>query len=269
MIDLVYVTYNSEKWIETCINSLIDSDFELRKINVFFVDNKSCDKTVELLERFRSLYGSLFGTFRIVINESNEGFGKGNNIGFSFGKSPYVCFFNIDTSLYKDTLSELWNIIQNSDSRVAAWELRQQPFEHPKMYNPINMETEWVSGAAFAVRREVFEQVNGFDDGIFMYCEDVDLSWRIRCLGYKLQYVAQSKINHYTYADPLQTKRAQYIYGIINNLLLRYRFGNFKDIILGHLIFARIMLARKPIRSVAFQLFKEYIRHFGKIQDQK
>ena len=66
------------------------------------------------------------------------------------------------------------------------------PYEHPKIYDPVTQEAQWSSGAAFAIRCEVYERLGGFDEKIFMYGEDVDLSWRLRSFGYKIRYVAEN-----------------------------------------------------------------------------
>ena len=157
MIDLVYVTYNSEKWITQCFSSILDSDYDLKQVNVFVVDNASIDKTMDALQNMKNSMLEKLASFHIIQNQKNDGFGKGNNIGFSTGSSEYVCFFNIDTKLFKDTLSVLTEAMLHSENDVALWELRQFPFEHPKMYDPVSLETDWCSGAAFAVRRDIFE----------------------------------------------------------------------------------------------------------------
>ena len=66
--------------------------------------------------------------------------------------------------------------------------MRQIPYEHPKAYDPVTLDTPWVSGAATLFRREAFDAVGGFDEAIFMYGEDVDLSWRLRAKGWRLRY---------------------------------------------------------------------------------
>ena len=159
MIDLIYVTYNSEKWIAQCFDSILDNDYDLKQINIIVVDNASTDKTVNILQNKKSKMLNHFASFNIIQNKNNEGFGKANNIGFSKGCSEFVCFFNIDTRLFKNTLSVLTNVISHSEKDVALWELRQFPYEHPKMYDPVSMETEWCSGAAFAVKRDVFKKI--------------------------------------------------------------------------------------------------------------
>lgn len=265
MIDLIYVTYNSEKWIAQCFDSILDNDYDLKQINVIVVDNASTDKTVNILQNKKSKMLNHFASFNIIQNKNNEGFGKANNIGFSKGCSEFVCFFNIDTRLFKNTLSVLTNVISHSEKDVALWELRQFPYEHPKMYDPVSMETEWCSGAAFAVKRDIFKKINGFDETLFMYAEDVDLSWRIRCLGYKIKYIPKARIYHYTYENVQTIKLTQHVYGVVNNLLLRYRFGTFKDILIGHMLFCRVMALPPALKGSKQALLKTYARHFSKI----
>jgi N-acetylglucosaminyl-diphospho-decaprenol L-rhamnosyltransferase len=55
---------------------------------------------------------------------------------------------------------------------------------------------DWVSGACFAVRREAFEQVGGFDEAYFMYAEDVDLCWRLGRAGWGVAYVPAAEVTH-------------------------------------------------------------------------
>ena len=103
MFDIVYVTYNSEKWIENCFNSWLQADFDLKEICIYVVDNASIDKTIKRLEEFKEKEGDRFGNFSIIKESRNWGFGKANNIGFSKGNSDVVCFLNIDTEIFPDT----------------------------------------------------------------------------------------------------------------------------------------------------------------------
>ena len=209
MFDIIYVTYNSEKWISGCFHSWLKADYDLKKINIYVVDNNSTDNTLKLLNEYKEKTGQRFASFSIISESQNWGFGKANNIGFSKGDAEIVCFLNIDTEIFPDTFTELQKEILSSDEKIGIWEFRQFPYEHPKMYDILTGETTWCSGAAFAVRRQVYEEAGGFDDKIFMYAEDVDLSWRVRTAGYILKYVPRVKITHYSYESAGEIKPNQ------------------------------------------------------------
>ena len=65
----------------------------------------------------------------------------------------------------------------------ALLEARQFPNEHPKTYNVQTFETPWCSRACLMIPKRLYKKIGGFDDGFFVYCEDVDLSWRTRLAG--------------------------------------------------------------------------------------
>lgn len=262
-MDLVFVTYNSEKWIDGCFGILEKT--ENRHINIFVADNFSTDSTLEKLNCWKEKFNKKKCGFEILNLDSNRGFGYANNSAAALGTDPYLFFLNIDTQVYEDTFDKLEKELLSSPDDIAMWELRQLPFEHPKVYNPVNGEVSWCSGAAFVIRRAVFELVKGFDDHIFMYGEDVDLSWRVREKGYTLKYIPKVCIQHFSYQYPNEFKKTQFIYGTINNLLLRYRFGTFKDVTKGHLLFMTVIFGRNTKKGLRTELLINYFRHFKKV----
>ncbi len=264
-MDLVYVSYNSEKWIDGCFNSILESDFDIKSLNIYVVDNASTDNSLKSLYQKKKTMEKAVNSFEIIESKENLGFGKANNLGFKKGSSDIVCFFNIDTELLRTTLAELEKDIIASEKTAVMWELRQFPYEHPKLYDPVKMEALWSSGAAFAMRREIYEKLGGFDEKIFMYAEDVDLSWRLRSFGYKIKYVPKAVIMHYSYADAGVVKPTQHVFGVINNLMLRYRFGDLRDILIGHIQFWSLMWIPSAFPHSKRFLLKEYIKHFAHI----
>lgn len=237
-IDIVFVTYNSEKWINKCLDSIKKSKYDLTKIGLYFFDCASKDNTVKLLEKFRIKNSNKFNEIKIIKSNKNIGFGRGNNKAFKYTKASYVFFLNIDCEIYPDTISKIESEILNKDENVGILELRQTPYEHPKYYNPYNGDTTWASGACFVISRNLFKKVNGFDRNIFLYCEDVELSFRIRKRGYKIKYVYDIPIKHYSYENG-DFKLIQFIYSVTNNIYLRYKYGNIIDIIRGHRLFIK------------------------------
>jgi GT2 family glycosyltransferase len=81
------------------------------------------------------------------------------------------------------------------------------PDEHPKPYEPETHETPWCSGCMLLLTRALYQEVGGFDERFFMYCEDVDLSWRARAAGFSLRVAPRALIHHYTVDREISTRR--------------------------------------------------------------
>ena len=241
-LDIVFVTYNSEKWIDNCLKSILNSKFDLSKISILVTDNASNDDTVLKLEEFKEKYQDLFNQISIFQAKKNYGFGVGNNKAARLGNSEYILFLNIDTEIFPETLSNLEKEIENSSEQIGAWELRQLPYEHPKYFDPIDGSVTWMSGACMVVRRNVFRKVHGFSRMLFMYAEDVEISWHIRQKGYQLKYLPNVSIKHFSYSKPNEFKETQYIYSVVNNLFLRYRYGYLRSMIKGNLLVGKRFL---------------------------
>ena len=175
--------------------------------------------------------------------EGNLGFGSGINRMLKDSQATYVLALNQDAIPEDGALAELWKYAAVDDATVAAWEMRQIPFEHPKVYDPVSLDTEWVSGAAVLLRAQAMREVGGFEPRIFMYGEDVDLSWRLRCAGYRLRYVARAAVVHHTYSKAHEVKPLQALEGIYVNLCLRTRYAGRRQIAQGlSMAFAEMML---------------------------
>jgi GT2 family glycosyltransferase len=129
----------------------------------------------------------------------NIGFARGVNrlLGRAFdqiGCEWGICL-NPDGALHFEALLEFLNWIENNPA-PAMVEFQQFPEEHPKPYNFKTLRTPWISGCCFAMNREVFLATKGFDENFFMYCEDVDLSWRAEDMGYPLIYLPRALYFH-------------------------------------------------------------------------
>ena len=71
-MDIVYVSYNSEKWIEKCFASLLRSDYDLKQVKIYVVDNGSTDHTVDRLQEAKGTLQSRVGGFEIIDNVERE-----------------------------------------------------------------------------------------------------------------------------------------------------------------------------------------------------
>ncbi|WP_175820405.1 glycosyltransferase [Burkholderia sp. BCC0419] len=173
--------------------------------------------------------------FEISMSHSskNVGFGAAHNATFELADSPFFFVLNPDARLHSNAIAQLQAAIADSPDNVGAWELRQIPYEHPKLYDPVTLRTDWVTGAAVVFRRAAFAQVAGFEPRIFMYGEDVDLSWRLRAEGWTLCYVPRAIVVHHTYSKPGEVKPLQIVGGSVASLQLRTRFGSWSDVMRG------------------------------------
>ncbi|MFC7552844.1 hypothetical protein ACFQU7_12125 [Pseudoroseomonas wenyumeiae] len=116
----------------------------------------------------------------------NVGFGAAHNrlmeAAFADGADIYIAT-NPDGAFHPDCIAAIARM-HVAHGGQALIEACQFPVEHPKSYDPVTFETEWASGACLAISRDLYGKIGGFDDVFFMYCEDVDLSWRARAAGY-------------------------------------------------------------------------------------
>ncbi|TRW94571.1 glycosyltransferase [Paracoccus sp. M683] len=132
---------------------------------------------------------------------------------------------NVDLRLHRDSLTRVQRAARADRKDVAAWELRQCPYEHPKYYDPVTLEAIWNSHACVLLRRTAYLDVGGYDDRIFMYGEDVELSYRFRGFGWRLRYLPQISVTHFVDLEDTSLRPLQLSGSLAANVLLRYRYG--------------------------------------------
>ena len=213
---IVIVNYNGKHLLEKNLHSVVENGYEDSDIVV--VDNASVDGSIEYLKKE-------FPSVKIVESKENLGFGRGNNLGVKeYPNYDAYLFLNNDISVPKGFLDNLVKELQKEnvgavgpkvlyskerigsemriinsagievDEHYMAYDRYDKEEDKPK-YNVVE-EVDALMGGAFLVKREVFEKVGGFNPSMFLYYEDIDLSLRIRDLGYKLYYVGTSEVYH-------------------------------------------------------------------------
>lgn len=204
---VIIVAYNCYDLIRDCLDSIEKYNDIGDELEVVVVDNGS-DGTWQRIKQTENLK---------CIKSDNKGFGAGNNRGFEISRGEYILFLNPDTLLiepiFKFAIDKFeknpklgWFGVQLIDEKrnnglsfdfifktgiyltIASRIFRRlNIFLSNKMY---------LSGADIFVRRNLFERAGMFDENIFMYCEEEDLAYRIKELGYKLSYFKNKKIIH-------------------------------------------------------------------------
>jgi GT2 family glycosyltransferase len=244
-IDILIVIHNSARFIQPLIESLRRITVP---INLFVIDNASSDKSKELLA---AILPSLAVRSNFFESPRNHGFAKSVNLLARQGSGEFIFLLNPDTELEENCLERLLACAMQ-DPAIGMCEARQLPREHPKVYDLNTGETTWCTGTAVLIRRKAFEELGGFDERIyFMYCEDVDLSWKFWLRGWKCIYVRDAVVRHYT-ADiiPGKKRTIENYFSFRNSLFLFYRFGRWNEKrILYKFLLNRFVLGNYSVRS--------------------
>ena len=271
LVTLSIVTYNSEKWLEAFFQSLFQQNLPCDQIALCLLDNGSTDNTYAWLSKQQAALSQKFAS--VALNQGgNIGFGAGHNFNLALTTTPFFWVTNVDLEFEADTLTTLIataqqdvaqansNVSSTGHQPVAVWECRQKPYEHPKDYHPVTGETAWCSSACVLFSTEAIKSVQGYEPMLFLYGEDVELSYRLRDRGYKLRYVPKASVWHYTYEEAAQLKPQQFLGSTLANVLLRCRYGRKHEVIQGFIMFMALF-AMKPMfpgmrSKLLGQLFK-------------
>lgn len=148
-----------------------------------------------------------------------------NTLAESHG-AEIIWVINPDTYPQPEALVELLDAM--TDPAVGAAEARQIPLEHPKSFHS-NGDTSWASGFCVLYRRSTFDQVGGYDAEHFpLYCDDVDISWRMRLAGFRVVHVPSAGVFHDKRlgreVHVLASEVEEY-YGAFSRLMLTRRYG--------------------------------------------
>jgi len=233
-LDVLIISYHPKPGeIERLLQSLLDQQPHDFDIKVALFDNSAEAAVTTGVSDTVQSFAPRLAMRPLQVSPTNVGFGRGVNALIAGTQSDYVLTINQDAYLAGDALAVLGASIRASAADIGAWELRQVPYEHPKDYNPVTQETMWLSGAACLFRRSALAEVQGFEPRIFMYGEDVDLSWRLRRRNWRILYLPRAVCAHSSYEYAHQIKPVQFAGSIVANLYLRARFGSLKDVLTG------------------------------------
>ena len=127
--------------------------------------------------------------------DKNLGSAAGHNRLMMTAQTDLILIQNPDVVSSPNLLVEL--IAPLSLPGVGQVEARQIPIEHPKEYDAATGETSWAATACALMPRRVAERLGGFDEKtFFLYCDDVDFSWRLRLLGLKVIFQPSACVFH-------------------------------------------------------------------------
>jgi len=224
-LSVIIVTWNSRRDIEKCLASL-ERHSNRADCEVIIFDNASTDGTADFVKEN-------FPRVRLLPSTANCGFGRANNRAAQQATGKYLLFLNPDTWVDGDLTGDLIAFLNahpeagacaprilDPDGSIQFGSMRTLPTLETLFYDQTGLsrffpasrrfgryrmtwwrhddlrEVEQPAGACFAVRRELFEHVGGFDEDYFMYFEDVELCHAILSAGSKIYFVPEARVYH-------------------------------------------------------------------------
>lgn len=194
-LSIIILTYNSEKDIYPCLESVYQHNDIGEGLEVIVVDNQSREFAImqqEITQRYPEVI--------ITRNTHNGGYGQGNNVGIRMAQAPVVAIMNPDVRLMQPIFAAALQALQNDTIMCGGKQMHtptqlgwsyafdynamsylQVPLRNIyKRFDYYDYRHMYLSGAFFFIRKECFEQIGMFDEQIFMYGEECDIHLRLR-----------------------------------------------------------------------------------------
>jgi len=279
-VAVLVITYNGKRHLKECFDSLLNQTFG--SFDIYLVDNASSDGSSSLVRED-------FPIVKIIRHKRNFGFAKGYNLAVKNVSSKYVVFLNDDTKVDPRWLEELVKAISRDPKVLAAGSKiffynRPDIIQHAggkltligagidigfgdkdrPEYNEVKC-VGMVCGGSMIIRKDLFDDLGGFDDRYFAYFEDVDVCWHGWIQGYKTLYVPSSIVYHKFGGSWGSRHSYNRLYlGIKNRFANMIKNMSFKSLLFGVSLSLSLdslkaisFLSKKQVKSV-FSMMKAY-----------
>jgi len=209
-VDFVVCSRNNRGIIESTLDAIARQT--VRNLTCTLVDARSTDGTVEFVRR-------AYPWVRVVVKREDDGPSHSRNIGWRQGTAPLVALVDSDVVLASDWVEEQARLMQ-SDAHVGIVGGKLLYSRQPELLyaaygvmsrygigwdggraEPADRFTEvrrclWVNSSAMMIRRAMLDVVGGFDDAMFLGCEDADIGWRANLLGWRVLFNPAATATH-------------------------------------------------------------------------
>jgi GT2 family glycosyltransferase len=218
-VSIIIVNYNTKALLKQCLQSVFEKTQDI-EFEVIVVDNASHDGSPQMVREE-------FPNVMLIESPENLGFGRANNLGAQYAKGEYLFLLNSDTILLNNAVKILAEFLDNNPKAGICggnlFDENKKPtlsfallpefsiigeflhfllvLRNNKIIMYFNTKThpipvKCIVGADFMVRNNVFKEVGGFDKDFVMYYEEIELTYRIKKLGYTSFNIPQAQIIH-------------------------------------------------------------------------
>jgi len=286
-VSVVIINFRGTEDTLECVARLNEVDYPADKVEIVVVENGSGDDSEQ---RLRAALGAQENV-TLIVSKENLGFTGGSNLGARSARGDFVAFLNNDAKPGPDWIREGIAGFAPSPriaavaSKVLDWdgkaidfvgaglswfgmgykehvtEIDDGRFDEPK-------DLLFGTGSALFVRKEVFLEVGGFDEGLFMFYDDVDLGWRLNLLGYRVRFAPKSVVYHKHHGSMKSFGEYREMYLLERNAL-HLLYKNLSDETLGTFLPAALaLLARRAVAKSGLDSESFDLRRFTGAADE-
>ncbi len=213
LLSVIIVTYNSQDLIEKCLNSIFANNDIGDKLQIIIVDNSAQIVSNQMFDFIESRFPN---KVMLLKNDRNGGYGQGNNLGIKQSLGKYIAIMNPDITMTEPLFAYAINYFVKTEKlgmlgfkQYGAFDLSyyiRQEFIFPlitpiitKFLNKVNIFSSrymYLSGAFLFVEKESFYEIGLFDENIFLYCEESDITKRILNAGMLIRFEKSKSYIH-------------------------------------------------------------------------
>ena len=260
-IAVVILNWNGIKLLEQFLPSVIQFS---EQATIYVVDNASTDNSINFVKQN-------FPTIKIIKNNGNYGFAKGYNDALKEVNAEIYALVNSDIEVTQNWLNPILETFDTEkhtaiiQPKILDFKNKEYfeyagaaggfidkygyPFCRGRIFDTVekdngqyddSCELAWASGACFFIRKEVYDELGGFDETFFAHQEEIDLCWRALNEGCMIKYNPKSVVYHVGGATLNQSNPQKTYLNFRNSLLMLVK--NLPKKGLFTIIFTRMIL---------------------------
>jgi len=238
---IIIITWNGIRLLKEFLPSVIASEYA--DFEIIVADNHSDDETVAWVREYAP-------EVKVVELDRNYGYAGGNNRAAAAATGDILLFLNNDVAVTKNWLAPLSDTFRNGVADIVQPKLRSWrdpdyfeyagacggyidrlgfPFCRGRLFDTVEKDVGqydqqvpllWATGAALAIRREVFLDLGGFDEEFEFHMEEIDLCWRAQKAGYRCTIQPESVVYHLGGGSLAKSNPRKTYYNYRNSLLM-------------------------------------------------
>ncbi|HWS59984.1 MAG TPA: glycosyltransferase family 2 protein [Flavobacterium sp.] len=282
-LSVIILNYNVRYFLELCVTS-VQKAIQNIDAEIIVIDNNSQDYSCAMMKL-------RFPNVKLIENKENSGFPKGNNIGVCQAKGEYICILNPDTVVAEDTFTKVLAFAKNqNDLGIVGCKLidgtgnflpeskrgTPTPFVaftkitglyilFPNIFGQYYAQhltenetgkVDILVGAFMLMKRELYNEIGGFDENCFMYSDDIDLSYMALIKGKSNYYFHETSVIHYkgesTVKDGTYMKRFREAMNFFykKHFKVSFLFSGFMEIGIVFFSFVKLFQGKPKLKSI-------------------